>query len=215
MDTVLRQNIKRRGMMIVLSSPSGAGKTTLAKCILSLDKNIINSISCTTRPRREGEIDKVDYYFVNKENFNKMMRNDEFLEYAKVFDNFYGTPKAPVSEALENGKDIIFDIDWQGTQKLAQFARADLVSIFVLPPSLKELHHRLQSRAQDATEVIEKRMREATNEMSHWAEYDYVIINYSLEESINQLHSIIIAERLKRTRQVGIGSFIDTLREID
>lgn len=206
--------INRRGFMLVLSSPSGAGKTSIATKILEVDKTVNVSISVTTRTLRPGEKEGIDYFFVSKEKFQDMLKNNELLEHADVFENSYGTPRQYVFDTLSNGKDIIFDIDWQGTQQLAQLARVDLVSIFILPPSLMELEKRLNSRAQDSQDVILKRMKEASNEVSHWAEYDYVIVNENLEKSVAQVHAIITAERLKRTRQRGLLDFVNKLRGI-
>lgn len=206
--------ISRRGFMLVLSSPSGAGKTSIATKILEVDKIVNVSISVTTRPMRPGEKEGIDYFFVTKEQFQEMLKKGELLEHAEVFGNSYGTPRSYVYNALSNGNDVIFDIDWQGTQQLAQLARVDLVSIFILPPSLKELEKRLNSRAQDAQEVIANRMKEASNEVSHWAEYDYVIVNEDLQKSVHQVHAIIIAERLKRTRQRGLLDFVNQLRGV-
>lgn len=200
--------------MLVLSSPSGAGKTSIVNRLLEGDKNVNVSISMTTRPQRPGEKEGKDYFFVSKETFSFMLKNDDFLEHAEVFGNYYGTPKQYVYDTLAQGKDILFDIDWQGTQQLAQLARVDLVSIFILPPSLQELEKRLQKRAQDAQEVIHNRMKEASNEVSHWAEYDYVIVNEDLDKSVQYVHAIITAERLKRTRQKGLLDFVNQLRGI-
>lgn len=207
-------NIARRGFMLVLSSPSGAGKTSIATKILAVDSNVNVSVSITTRPIRPGEREGEDYFFVTEDQFHHMLENNELLEHAEVFGNSYGTPKQYVFDTLAIGKDIIFDIDWQGTQQLAQLARTDLVSIFILPPSLQELEKRLNSRAQDSAEVILNRMKEASNEMSHWAEYDYVIVNEDLEKSVQQVHAIIAAERLRRTRQKGLLDFVNTLRGV-
>ncbi|MBI1954021.1 MAG: guanylate kinase [Proteobacteria bacterium] len=206
------QSIQRRGIMLVLSSPSGAGKTTICNHLLQLESNLTPSISVTTRPVREGEVNGLDYHFVTKERFKDMLNEGCFLEYAEVFDHYYGTPKKQVLDALTAGKDIIFDIDWQGTQQLAQLARTDLVSVFILPPSIKELEQRLRKRAKDSEEVIQKRMSEAIHELSHWAEYDYVVVNYNLEKSVSYIRSILIAERLKRTRQLGLVDFVNRLR---
>lgn len=207
--------IERRGLMLVLSSPSGAGKTTIVKSILDQDTNIDVSISVTTRPIRAGEEDGKDYFFIERDRFREMVRQGELLEHAEVFNNGYGTPKKQVLDTLATGRDIIFDIDWQGTQQLAQLARTDLVSIFILPPSTTELEHRLQKRGQDSQKIIQQRMNEAANEMSHWAEYDYVIINHDLKESVQQVNSILTAERLRRTRQKGLIHFVNTLRGIE
>lgn len=204
--------IARRGFMICLSSPSGAGKTTICERLLELEKNVSLSISVTTRPIRPGEVDGHDYSFVDSKTFDKMVKNAEFMEYATVFGNSYGTPKKFVFDSLRAGKDIIFDIDWQGTQQLAQIARSDLVTVFILPPNVGELEKRLKSRAQDTDEVIALRMAEASNEMSHWAEYDYVMVNNDLEHSVQQVQSIITTERLRRTRQIGLVDFVNKLR---
>lgn len=206
--------ISRRGFMLVLSSPSGAGKTSIATKILEVDKIVNVSISVTTRTKRPAEKEGADYFFVTKEKFQEMLKNGDLLEHADVFGHSYGTPRQYVYDTLSNGKDVIFDIDWQGTQQLAQLARVDLVSIFILPPSLEELEKRLNSRAQDAQEVIVNRMKEASNEVSHWAEYDYVIVNEDLEKSVQQVHAIITAERLKRTRQRGLLDFVNKLRGV-
>ena len=200
--------IQRRGMMLVLSSPSGAGKTTLSRLLLEQDPNIRLSISVTTRTQRPGEIDGVHYHFTSQEDFLNRVQNQEFLEYAYVFGNHYGTPKEPVFEALEAGKDILFDIDWQGTQQIALAARHDMVSIFILPPSLSDLENRLRSRAQDAEHIVQERMSKAASEMSHWAEYEYVIFNHEVSRSLQHLTSILHAERLKKDRQLGLGDFV-------
>lgn len=194
--------------MLVLSSPSGAGKSTISRRILSEHENLTMSISATTRPMRPGEKDGKDYIFVDQPEFDRMVETRELLEYATVFGNSYGTPKAPVEEALSAGHDVLFDVDWQGTQQLKQNARDDLVSIFILPPSIEELERRLYARAQDSEEVVKGRMAKATSEMSHWAEYDYIIVNQELDVSVQQVESILSAERLKRDRQVGLGDFI-------
>lgn len=208
----MMKNIHRRGIMLVLSSPSGAGKTTIATRLLDLEPELTPSISVTTRPSRPGEVDGRDYVFVTSREFHEKVEKDELLEHAEVFGYSYGTPKNQVLEALNVGKDIIFDIDWQGTQQLAQLARTDLVSVFILPPSTKELERRLRARAQDNDQVVSRRMADAANEMSHWAEYDYVIINHDLEQSVAQVRSILIAERLRRTRLPGVIDFVNNLR---
>jgi len=206
-------SIKRRGLMFVMSSPSGAGKTTLSRGLLDSDDQIVMSVSATTRNPRPGEVDGKDYYFVSVEDFGLMVNRGEFLEHAKVFDNYYGTPRGPVEEALSNGKDVLFDIDWQGTQQLKENARDDVVSIFILPPSTQELERRLHTRAQDSAEIVAKRMAKAADEMSHWAEYDYIIVNQDLDKSRTQIRAILDAERLKRPRQTGLGGFVKGLRE--
>lgn len=206
-------SIKRRGLMLVMSSPSGAGKTTLSRGLLESDAAITMSVSATTRPPRPGEVHGKDYYFVSVEEFGLMVNRDEFLEHAKVFGNYYGTPKGPVEEALASGNDVLFDIDWQGTQQLKQNAGADVVSIFILPPSTQELERRLHARAQDSAEIVAGRMAKAADEMSHWAEYDYIIVNQDLEQSRAQVRAILDAERLKRPRQTGLDGFVKGLRE--
>ena len=204
--------IQRRGLMLVLSSPSGAGKTTLSRQLLSNDSQIQLSVSCTTRARRPSEKDGVDYKFIDTASFRGMIERGEFLEHARVFDHYYGTPKAPVDAALGSGRDVLFDIDWQGTQQLTERARDDLVSVFILPPSTGELERRLIRRAQDSRDVVAKRMAKAADEMSHWAEYDYVIVNTDIGRSLEQIKAILTAERLQRQRQVGLSDFVKALR---
>lgn len=204
--------ILRRGLMLVLSSPSGAGKTTLSRLLLQHEPDIELSISVTTRAKRPAERDGVDYYFVDHETFRGMTVRDELLESAQVFDHFYGTPRGPVERTLTAGRDMLFDIDWQGTQQLAERARQDLVSVFILPPSTEELERRLVSRAQDPPDVVARRMAKAADEMSHWAEYDYVIVNEQLDRSLALVQAILTAERLKRYRQVGLSDFVKSLR---
>jgi len=199
--------------MFVLSSPSGAGKTTISRAILERDSSIVMSVSMTTRAKRPGEVAARDYHFVDTADFNMMVNRGEMLEYAKVFDHYYGTPMGPVMEALDSGKDVLFDIDWQGTQQLVEKARADLVSVFILPPSTTELEKRLRGRAQDSPEVVASRMQRAPDEMSHFPEYDYIIVNRDVEKSIEMAMSILQAERLKRERQTGLGEFVKGLRE--
>ena len=203
----------RRGMMIVLSSPSGAGKTSLSRKLLEKNKNLFLSISFTTRPPRPLEVNESDYFFVDDKKFIDMLNKDEFLEHAKVFDFYYGTPKKPVMNALKSGKDILFDIDWQGTQQLMNSLQDDLVKIFVLPPSAKELEKRLLKRNQDTDETVKNRMSKASDEISHYAEYDYIIINEDFDESLEKINSILIAEGLKRTRQNKIQDVIKSLRD--
>ena len=199
--------------MLVLSSPSGAGKTTLSRRLLASDANLAMSVSMTTRKIRAGEREGVDYVFVTTDAFDLAVRDSQFLEYAVVFDHRYGTPKTPVMEALGRGCDVLFDIDWQGTQQLKEQAREDLVSIFVLPPSHPELERRLKVRAQDADEVVATRMAKAADEISHWAEYDYVIVNDNLDEAGANIVAILAAERLKRPRQIGLSEFVRGLQE--
>ena len=205
--------IQRRGLMLVLSSPSGAGKTTLSRQLLENDPHIQLSVSCTTRDRRPGEQGGVDYHFIDAATFRDMIERDEFLEHARVFDHYYGTPSLPVEEALMAGRDMLFDIDWQGTQQLKEKGRDDLVTVFILPPSTRDLERRLISRAQDAPDVVARRMAKAADEMSHWAEYDYTIINKDIGTSVMQLKAILMAERLKRERQLGLSDFVKALRE--
>jgi guanylate kinase len=204
--------VARRGVMLVLSSPSGAGKTTLSRKLLEDDADISLSVSVTTRPARRGEIDGRDYHFINEARFQEMVRRGELLEWAKVFDYYYGTPKQPVDNVLAQGRDVLFDIDWQGTQQLREKAASDLVSIFVLPPSIPDLERRLQTRAQDSADVIHARMAKAADEMSHWAEYDYVVINNDIEIAFAELRAILAAERLKRERQSGLSAFVRDLQ---
>ena len=204
--------VNRKGLMFVLSSPSGAGKTSLSKKILELDDEISLSISFTTRPARPGENDGEDYFFVDNKIFGNMRDNNEFLEYAKVFDYYYGTPKKPILDALINGKDVLFDIDWQGTQLLMNESKNDLVKVFVLPPSVEELERRLKERKQDDDEIIQKRMSRASDEMSHYAEYDYILVNDDFNETIESIMAILYAERLKRHRQIKTQEIVKTLR---
>lgn len=201
----------RRGLMLVLSSPSGAGKTTLARGLLESDPNIVMSVSATTRPKRPNEVEGKDYFFVSADRFDEMARKNEFLEHAAVFGHRYGTPKRAVEEALAKGRDVLFDIDWQGTQQLAQRAKDDLVRVFVLPPSRAELERRLRERAQDSADVVAKRMAKASDEMSHWAEYDYVIVNDDMARAQNEAEAILSAERLKRRRQTGLIDLVKKL----
>lgn len=204
--------VARRGLMLVLSSPSGAGKTTLSRKLLAQDANVALSVSVTTRKMRPGENEGRDYRFIDRKQFDAMVDSDELLEWAEVFDNYYGTPKKSVMEALATGRDVLFDIDWQGTQQLREKARADLVSVFVLPPSIPELERRLRTRAQDDYETIHRRMAKAADEMSHWAEYDYVVINRDLEQAFADVAAILAAERLKRERQSGLSDFVRGLQ---
>jgi guanylate kinase len=204
-------NIQRRGLMLVLSSPSGAGKTTLSRKLLDSDGSVTMSVSITTRAPRSGEEEGKDYFFVSPSMFTQMAEGGAFLEHAQVFGHQYGTPKEPVMLALGKGRDVLFDIDWQGTQQLRQQAGDDLVSIFVLPPSHAELERRLRARAQDAEDVVQARMAKANNEISHWAEYDYVVINDDLESTLAKIRTILDAERMKRGRQTGIPAFVGKL----
>lgn len=204
--------IKRRGLLLVLSSPSGAGKTTISRRLFDADGKLAMSVSVTTRPKRPGEIDGTHYHFVERAKFDQMVAQGELLEHASVFGNSYGTPRAPVMQALANGEDIISDVDWQGTQQLKQNVGADVVAVFVLPPTIEALKERLQSRAQDTPEVVQARMAQSSAEMSHWAEYDYVIVNDDLDASVRQVRAILDAERKRRTRQVGLSDFVNALR---
>jgi len=201
----------RRGLMVVLSSPSGAGKTTLTRRLLADNVNMAMSVSATTRAPRPGELDGVDYFFVSKDRFSELEDNGEFLEHAKVFDNYYATPRGPVEEALTRGQDVVFDIDWQGAQQLTQAAADDLVKIFILPPNMRELEQRLRTRAQDSDAVIAKRMSKSESEISHWAEYDYVIVNEDVETALKELQTIVDAERMRRRRQMWLGGFVKSL----
>ena len=205
--------IARRGLMLVLSSPSGAGKTTISRLLLERDSKLSMSISTTTRPMRPGEEDGCDYHFVDPTEFNLMVNRQEFLEHAKVFGNYYGTPRPAVEEALVSGSDVIFDIDWQGAQQLGQVAGEDLVRVFILPPSTEELYRRLYQRAQDSDEVVDSRMARAADEMSHWAEYDFIIINEDVEESVAQVQAILVGERLRRQRLSGLSELVKRLQE--
>ncbi len=207
-----REMVGRRGVMLVLSSPSGAGKTTLSRRLLEADAGLELSVSVTTRAPRPGEIEGRDYYFIDRPRYDAMVRGGELLEWAEVFGHCYGTPRAPVEAALAAGRDVLFDIDWQGTQQLRDSARSDLVSVFVLPPSIAELERRLRSRALDSDEVIHARMSKAADEMSHWAEYDYVVINHDLDATFLHLRAILEAERLRRERQTGLLDFVRSLQ---
>jgi guanylate kinase len=204
-------NIARRGLMLVLSSPSGAGKTTLSRLLLESDGNISLSVSATTRPMRPGEVHGKDYHFISQEEFADWVAGGRFLEHATVFGNRYGTPSHLVNDALGGGRDVLFDIDWQGTQQLKEKARDDLVSVFILPPSHDELERRLRTRAQDSDEVVAARMGKAADEISHWPEYDYVIVNTSVDKALGDIQAILNAERLRRTRQTGISEFVGRL----
>ena len=205
--------IRRRGFLLVLSSPSGAGKTTITRQLLERDPSLSLSVSVTTRPPRPGETDGKDYHFIDQAKFDRMVAEDELLEHATVFGHCYGTPRRPIEEALSAGRDIVGDLDWQGTRQLAEKVRRDLVAVFVLPPSLAALKERLRSRAQDSEAVVAGRMAKSTEEMSHWNEYDYVIVNDTVEASVAQARAIVTAERLRRTRRPGLAAFVATLRQ--
>jgi guanylate kinase len=204
-------NRRRRGLLVVLSSPSGAGKSTISRMLLEADPNITMSVSATTRPMRPGEVEDVDYHFVDEAEFNRLIEADEFAEWAYVFDHLYGSPKEPIKEALKDGKDTLFDIDWQGTQQLEYAFRTDLVLIFILPPSMKELDRRLHERGTDSDEIIAGRMRRAASEIGHWAEYDYVLINEDMDKCLEDVRAIIAAERLRRERQPYLLRFVREL----
>ena len=206
------QAIARRGLMLVLSSPSGAGKTTLSRRLLAADPMIELSVSVTTRRQRPGEVDGRDYHFIDRARFDAMVRQGSLLEWAEVFAHCYGTPRAPVEAALAAGRDVLFDVDWQGTQQLREKAPKDLVSVFVLPPSIPELERRLKTRAQDDDAVIRARMAKAADEMSHWGEYDYVIVNHDVGHAFAEVRAILAAERLKRERQTGLTAFVRGLQ---
>lgn len=210
--TTENPSIERRGLLLVLSSPSGAGKTSLARALLESDRHIALSISVTTRPPRPGEVDGRDYWFVDEARFKAMRDDNQLLEWATVFGNLYGTPRAPIEQAVAEGRDVLFDIDWQGTQQLSERMAGDLVRVFVLPPSGGALEARLQQRAQDPQDVVAKRMAKAASEISHWAEYDYVIVNGDLAESIAGLKAILAAERLRRDRMTGLSTFVRELQ---
>jgi guanylate kinase len=203
--------VRRRGLLIVLSSPSGAGKSTISRMLLAADPDVTMSISATTRPKRPGERDDLDYHFVDDSEFDRMIADGEFVEWAPVFGHRYGTPKAPVKAALKAGRDILFDIDWQGTQQLQAAMGEDLVRIFILPPSMAELERRLHARGTDSDEVIADRMARAASEISHWPEYDYVLVNRDTAECLGEVRAIVAAERLKRGRQVGMVPFVRDL----
>jgi guanylate kinase len=207
-----RKNVARRGLMLVLSSPSGAGKTTLSRMLLKADRAVELSVSVTTRPKRPGEIDGRDYHFIDRARFETMVKAGDLLEWAEVFNHRYGTPRRPVYAALRSGRDVLFDIDWQGTQQLREKARDDLVSVFILPPSAKELERRLKRRAQDTKVVIGSRMSKAADEMSHWPEYDYVVVNRDVGEAFSEVKAILGAERRKRERQIGLTAFVRGLQ---
>jgi len=207
-----RKTVARRGLMVVLSSPSGAGKTTLSRMLLKADGHIDLSVSVTTRPQRPGEVDGRDYHFIDMVRFESMVKSGKLLEWAEVFGHRYGTPRIPVEKALRAGRDVLFDIDWQGTQQLREKARDDLVSVFILPPSVTELQRRLERRAQDSRAIIAGRMAKAAGEMSHWPEYDYVIVNRDKKDAFAEVRAILAAERLKRERQIGLSALVRDLQ---
>jgi len=207
------EGVERRGLMFVLSSPSGAGKTTLSRLLMDRTPGLKMSVSATTRPARPGETDGRDYHFIDDNRFEQMVKARELLEWATVFEHRYGTPRAPVEAALSAGEDVLFDIDWQGTQQLREKAGADVVSVFILPPSAADLEKRLHSRAQDSDEVIRRRMNRASHEMSHWAEYDYIVINHDIDGAFAEVQSVLNAERLKRERRTGLTTFVRELQQ--
>ena len=212
-DTLARPDLHRRGLMFILSSPSGAGKTTISRMLLAADDEIKLSVSVTTRPPRPGEVDGVHYYFVDDAEFDRMVEEDDFYEWAHVFGHRYGTPKGYIRKGLKEGRDFLFDIDWQGTQQLKQKDDQDVVSVFILPPSIVELRKRLEGRGQDTPDVIDARMDRARGEISHWAEYDYVVINDDVDQCFVKVREILHAERMKRTRQTGLIPFVRGLME--
>jgi len=203
--------IARRGLLLIVSSPSGAGKTTLTRLLLEQEEKVNLSISVTTRPRRTSEVDGVHYHFVSRRRFEAMREGGELLEWAEVHGNFYGTPREPVEAALNEGRDVLFDIDWQGTLQLYETMRADVVSVFVLPPTAEELKARLERRAEDTPDIIARRLKNAAEEIPHWQEYDYVLVNRDLSDSLSRLRSILTAERLKRVHKDDIEAFVDTV----
>lgn len=208
----METGVARRGLMLVLSSPSGAGKTTIARRLREEDKSIEMSISHTTRQRRNGEKDGKDYHFVDRETFTRMRDQGEFLEWAVVFDNYYGTTRKPVEDALAAGRDVLFDVDWQGAASLRDQAKTDVVTVFVLPPTATDLEQRLNERAQDPPEIVRRRMLGASNEIQHWDEYDYVVINHDIDCSVEAVRAILAAERLRRTRLTGLKQFVKKLQ---
>lgn len=210
-----QEELHRRGLLFILSSPSGAGKSTIARMILESDEEISLSVSVTTRPRREGEVDGVDYHFIDDEQFQALVDDNALLEWAHVFDHKYGTPKAAVKQGLKDGNDFLFDIDWQGTQQLYQRAEGDVVRVFILPPSIEQLHERLRKRGTDSEEVIARRMAQAKSEISHWDGYDFVVINDDVQSCFKKVCEILHAERMRRARQTGLIDFVRDLTPPD
>jgi guanylate kinase len=211
-ETAADEPIRRRGLMLVLSSPSGAGKTTIARRLLEAEPDLVLSVSVTTRPRRPGEVDGVDYRFIERARFVAMIGDGELLEHAEVYGHGYGTPRAPVDGTLAGGRDVLFDIDWQGAQQLREVAGEDMASVFILPPSTGELERRLRRRAQDPEDVVQRRLDQVAADVTHWAEYDYVLVNSDLEASVRGVRAILAAERLKRRRQPGLAEFVQRFR---
>jgi guanylate kinase len=207
----MEAGIARRGLMLVLSSPSGAGKTTLARKLFQEEPGIEISVSHTTRKKRQGERDGKDYHFVDRDAFTRMRDQGEFLEWAVVFDNYYGTTREPVERALAEGRDVLFDVDWQGASSLRAKAADDVVTVFILPPTAADLEQRLNVRAQDPPDIVRRRMLGASNEIQHWDEYDYVVINYDVEQSVAAVRAILAAERLRRSRLIGLKDFVQNL----
>ncbi len=207
-----KPSLRRRGLLLVLSSPSGAGKSTISRALLDQEENLTLSVSVTTRQKRPAETEGIDYFFVGEARFAEMVEQEALLEHAVVFGHRYGTPRETVEAALEQGRDVLFDIDWQGTQQIAEKLPGDLVRVFILPPSLEELEARLYRRAQDSEEEVQRRMAEAASEMSHWPEYDYILVNEDVEDSVAKVQAIIEAERLRRERQLGLGGFVESLK---
>jgi len=211
-DDHAAQSLHRRGLMLVLSSPSGAGKSTVTRALMAQDPSLTMSVSVTTRPPRPSEVDGRDYTFISVDRFHTMVAEDALLEHAHVFGNFYGTPRAPVEARLAAGRDVLFDVDWQGTQQMAEKMGDDLVRVFILPPTMEELERRLRTRAQDPEDVVRGRMARAADEMSHWPEYDYIVVNRDIDQAIADVGAILTAERLRRRRQVGLADFVNAMR---
>jgi len=205
--------VRRRGLMLVLSSPSGAGKSTIARAVLAGEPQLTMSVSVTTRPPRTGEVDGQDYWFVDAAAFQRMVSEQKLLEHAEVFGNCYGTPREPVEAALQAGRDVLFDVDWQGAQQLRDSAPRDVVAVFILPPSLKELERRLSDRGQDSADVVERRMAQAADEISHWEDYDYVVINESIDQAIAEVRAVLVAERHRRNRMIGLPGMIAAISQ--